>query len=446
MTNHTQWPLVLSYGLFLMWLLSFLYNGPLLELVFPSNNNERLIVVLLYIFVPAVVGLIVSPFQLPKNLYMKMMHMGIIVSGLGSVLLVLVQPLPPLVSYLVASVMGICSVLFIVGWGVAFVYLLKLHAMARTMGLTIALGYAGLSLSQILRYFDLATIGFVFVLVGLGVAYVMVSKLELDFPKETEKPALTYHPKLVWILALTMFFLNVGGGVSQGIMNTDAMLNANIVLSFEMILYLGIFVVILYWNDLLMERDQIVIALTMLGAGFMIFIIVDELFPLSYMMITLAYLLIDITLWTITAQTGRILGRPIKVLLIVMSANLLSVLLGNLLGISIVNNPSYVYLPGLVSAICVMLSFTFVLMLLKEFKIYLHRYQDISEVDLLDLFTKKEVEIIYAMVEGLKNTEIARRLFISQNTLKTHAKSIYAKAEVINKQELIKKFETGQFV
>lgn len=51
----------------------------------------------------------------------------------------------------------------------------------------------------------------------------------------------------------------------------------------------------------------------------------------------------------------------------------------------------------------------------------------------------REFEIIEDIKGGLKNDEIAKRRFISENTVKTHLRRIYAKCDVHNKLELINK-------
>lgn len=51
-------------------------------------------------------------------------------------------------------------------------------------------------------------------------------------------------------------------------------------------------------------------------------------------------------------------------------------------------------------------------------------------------FTKREADIIDALVQGKNNQQIARQLSISENTVKTHVKNIYKKTGANNRTEL----------
>jgi LuxR family maltose regulon positive regulatory protein len=50
-----------------------------------------------------------------------------------------------------------------------------------------------------------------------------------------------------------------------------------------------------------------------------------------------------------------------------------------------------------------------------------------------DVLTQREVEVVRLMAEGLRYKEIAGRLFVSLNTVRFHAKSIYSKLGVNNR-------------
>lgn len=52
-------------------------------------------------------------------------------------------------------------------------------------------------------------------------------------------------------------------------------------------------------------------------------------------------------------------------------------------------------------------------------------------------FTPRQGEVCLLLVEGKSVSDIAEELYISKETVKTHAKSLYAKAGVHSRQELV---------
>lgn len=53
--------------------------------------------------------------------------------------------------------------------------------------------------------------------------------------------------------------------------------------------------------------------------------------------------------------------------------------------------------------------------------------------------TSREIEVLNFIAQGYKNSEISEKLFISQNTIKAHIKSIYTKLDVRNRVEAVKR-------
>lgn len=54
------------------------------------------------------------------------------------------------------------------------------------------------------------------------------------------------------------------------------------------------------------------------------------------------------------------------------------------------------------------------------------------------LLSERENEVLALIAEGFTNKEISGRLFISQNTVKTHIKRIYEKLDVSNRVQAVK--------
>jgi DNA-binding CsgD family transcriptional regulator len=64
----------------------------------------------------------------------------------------------------------------------------------------------------------------------------------------------------------------------------------------------------------------------------------------------------------------------------------------------------------------------------------------INEEELAKLgLSKRELEVLQLIAEGLSNQEIAARLFVSLNTIKTHSSRIFEKLDVKRRTQAIEK-------
>ena len=59
-----------------------------------------------------------------------------------------------------------------------------------------------------------------------------------------------------------------------------------------------------------------------------------------------------------------------------------------------------------------------------------------AEVKRLNL-SKRELEVLQLMAEGLSNQEIAEKLFVSLNTIKTHSAQLFEKMEVKRRTQAV---------
>jgi two-component system, NarL family, response regulator len=51
--------------------------------------------------------------------------------------------------------------------------------------------------------------------------------------------------------------------------------------------------------------------------------------------------------------------------------------------------------------------------------------------------SKREIEVLKLMAKGRSNKEIASALFISEGTVKSHGKAIFAKMNVVSRPEAV---------
>ena len=160
----------------------------------------------------------------------------------------------------------------------------------------------------------------------------------------------------------------------------------------------------------------------------------------------------DLFWWSILGEMLDYSDNPTQTFGIGLSANVFGVLCGGVLGMAVTS----MGLPGAevaviaLTVVCVTLvmlpPLNNQLVLLLKSHAYLAAYDNMSQlqqtdivrqIKTLDPLTVREQEVLQLILSGKSNREIAGALFISENTVKTHARNIFSKYDVASRAELI---------
>ncbi|MCE5236279.1 MAG: response regulator transcription factor [Eubacteriales bacterium] len=165
-----------------------------------------------------------------------------------------------------------------------------------------------------------------------------------------------------------------------------------------------------------------------------------------------AFGIFDLFWWSILGEMLDFTDNPVKLFGAGLSANVLGVLLGRFMGegfAAMKLSSANITVTALV-VICVALAIlpplNRQLVLLLKSHAYLTAYSElpdkgrqkaITAIQPLDPLTERESEVLGLILEGKSNKVIAAESFVTENTIKTHVKSIFSKYGVASRAELI---------
>jgi len=160
----------------------------------------------------------------------------------------------------------------------------------------------------------------------------------------------------------------------------------------------------------------------------------------------------DLFWWSILGEMLDYSDNPAQTFGIGLSANVFGVLCGGVLGMAVtsIGLPSAEVAVIALTVVCVTLvmlpPLNHQLVLLLKNHTYLTAYDNMSQsrktdivcqIKTLNPLTIREQEVLQLILSGKSNREIAGALFISESTVKTHARNIFSKYDVGSRAELI---------
>lgn len=455
--NKSTIKMSIVYGLYLGWILSFLYSGALFEIVFSSSAFNMDILLLLTHTLPIFIIFLFRRKWLRKEYHRNILYITVLVSAGISLFFAffakgIKNEIVFVIFILLATVTGIAELMFIVvatGWFIKYIPVKKMFV---AMALVIVVGNIVVEICQTLIYFnyeEFAMLGSIFACVG---AFFLARSL----PEEDEITRTIYEIALpkhtIPLLSVAFFLFSIGGGVVFEVVTPMLESFFHYAVLFDLLPYIFAGVITFF---LLIKTDPNINLFLTIAAGFIILGLIIFQFLgtkwglfTSEMLIVSGYSILDIFMWGLVGMISYVYYEPSKVVYYTMSFNVLGVVFGSVISILLtLNTGEEGITASLISLLCAVIGMIIIPIIYKEavleaekelfvLKKEASKKKDLIESSEYDLLSNREKEVVELLISNFKNKEIAEQLFISENTLKKHARSIYSKLNVQNKKEL----------
>ena len=260
---------------------------------------------------------------------------------------------------------------------------------------------------------------------------------------------------LLLLLCLFIFIITINSGLMYQVINPAFRHLTKLVSWYWAVPYIVALIVMRNLSGKVKRSEILYVGITMIIGAFIGFMLLRRNI-FDYLVVDTLMLgacgIFDLFWWSILGEMLDYTDNPAKLFGIGLSANVLGVLCGDILGIAITS----IELPGtevavialtvMCATLVILPSLNRQLVLLLKSHVYLVAYDNMGEsqqpdvfrqVKTLDPLTAREHEVLELILSGKSNREIAEVLFISENTVKTHARNIFSKYDVKSRAELI---------
>ncbi len=443
-SNLVVWTLALYFG----WLLSFPLYGPALQHIAPEGFAY---LSLIFTGSHAVVFFVGGVFFKIVSAWEKTMIWSLSASICVHILFLLLRPaLWPVGMVL----LGAASALYILGWSFPFTASASEGGYIKLMALTIILANLIFQLQKALTTLLSPAFLLLTLLGPLFVALVFLLRYpgtQLPAPAQQAQRERTMPFPVILIPALFIFGLYLNSGFMYKVMIPSL---TPLGLIYDYYRYLPyILVLVLMWLSAkkLQFNFLAYMGVSLLGLAFVSFALLNHAPSRFFMTETIiqgAFALLDLFCWVLLAQISAYYGYPSRIFGFGLGAMLTGIFIGDLIGgrLMLIDD-SYRLITALFAAAAIFLAILIMPWLndrvLNVLKTDPPRAESGPLGGILLItppgreLTSREIEIMKLLLEGISNREIAGRLYISENTLKTHLKHIYQKVGVTRKRELL---------
>ncbi|MBU7006567.1 LuxR C-terminal-related transcriptional regulator [Phosphitispora fastidiosa] len=303
-------------------------------------------------------------------------------------------------------------------------------------------------------------VGLAFSMIMLLGAFAFALKLPVDHDAASsaaseQKESPMSIAKLLVFLCLFIVIITINSGLMYQVIN-PAFAHLEVLTSwYWAIPYIAALFVMRNLPRRINRAYILYVAIAMIGISFIGFVSLDRS-TVSYLVVNTlmlgAFGVYDLFWWSILGEMLDFHKNPAKILGIGLSANVLGVLLGGLIGNAVTSVNIHSLNPTLLALAVVCVTLTLLPPLHKQLSFLLkdHAYLSVfsemsaqeqtNQVDSAARFgnlSERESQVASLLLQGKTYRTIAGELFISENTVKYYVKNIYSKFGIKSRAELI---------
>ncbi len=290
---------------------------------------------------------------------------------------------------------------------------------------------------------------------GMAFLWVLPPSTKNGWQERTENKPRGGIKKPLMLLVLFVFVITINSGLMYQVINPAFEHLTGLVSWYWAVPYI-IALAVVRNLPVKTKRSKILYAgIAMIMGAFISFMLLGRTAP-DYLVVNTLMLggcgIFDLFWWSIIGEMLDYTENPVKVFGIGLSANVFGVLSGDALGIAITSvqlssaEVAVIALTVVCATLVLLPSLNRHLVMLLKNHIYLTVYDGMSKTQQIDVIrqtetleelTVREKEVLQHILSGESNREIAQALFISESTVKTHARNIFSKYDVGSRAELI---------
>lgn len=455
-TLDTRWLSVVGFSVLFAYILSFVFEGQVLYSLLDLHGTGTSVYILLGI-IAHFIGLFTCGLLIRSQAAAKNMMLG----GMG---LCLASTIPfffiPSVLWAVGLIIGgYASGCAVAAWG----YFLRAFTPKneRIKSCADVLIYSNIIMIVVnvtaMNWSPFIGLGLSMFCLVIGIAFIWLLPAELENERKRILKNKTHsgikNPLL--LLCIFVFIITINSGLMYQVINPAFEHLTGLVSWYWAVPYI-VALVIMRNLPMKAQRSRILyVGIVMIMGAFISFMLLGRSVS-DYLVVDTLMLgacgIFDLFWWSILGEMLDYTENFAKTFGIGLSANVFGVLFGDVLGIVVTS----IGLPNAEVAVLALtvLCLTMVmlpplnrqLVLLLKSHAYLAAFDNMSQsqqtniiqqIKTLDPLTVREQEVLQLILSGKSNREIAEDLFISVNTVKTHARNIFSKYDVKSRVELI---------